>query len=136
MRWPPTGRRCGPSPDNAADARRLLAELHALHTPVVISLVVLFLSGAAMAAADVETFASSPVFAAKLGVVALLLVNGLMLRRTERSLERLAAEFTPADDTVVERQGTLWRRLRATAWASATLWTLAVVTGVFLTSAA
>ena len=117
------------------ERRRLLGELHALHRPVVAALVVLFLSGAAMAAADVETFAKSPVFIAKLGVVLLLLVNGLLLRRAERSLERLG-QPTPADEAAVQRHAILWRHLRTTAWASAALWTAAVVTGVLLTNAA
>lgn len=123
-------------PDNLAEARRMLGEMHSLHFAVVTALIVLFLSGVAMAAADVETFAKSPVFAAKLGVVALLLINGLLLRRTERSLERLTADPTPADEAGEHRRGSLWRRLRATAWASAALWTAAVVTGVMLTNAA
>lgn len=123
-------------PGNPAERRRMLGDLHALHFAVVTSLVVLFLTGVAMAAADIETFAKSPVFVAKLGVVALLLINGFLLRRTERSLERLTADPTPADEAGEQRRGTLWRRLRATAWASAALWTAAVVTGVLLTNAA
>jgi uncharacterized membrane protein len=122
-------------PGNAADARRQLGELRTLHVPVVTALIVLFISGVAMAAADVATFASSPVFAAKLGVVILLLANGLLLRRTEHALERLADPL-PADEVLARRHDTLWRRLRMTSWASAALWTAAVVTGVFLTSAA
>ncbi len=120
---------------DVGERRRMLGELHALHTPVVVALIVLFLSGAAMAAADIETFSKSPVFIAKLGVVALLLVNGLMLLRAERSLERIG-QPAPADEVAVQRQATVWRQLRATAWASAALWTAAVVTGVLLTNAA
>ena len=123
-------------PGNPAEARRMLGEMHSLHFAVVSALMVLFLSGVAMAAADVETFAKSPVFAAKLGVVVLLLINGLYLWRTERSLERLTAETTPVDEAVEHRRESLWRRMRATAWASAGLWTAAVVIGVMLTSAA
>jgi uncharacterized membrane protein len=118
------------------DARRLLAEMHALHVPVVIALVVLTITGAAMAAADVETFASSPVFAAKLGIVVLLLVNGLLLLRAERKLDRFGHDAPAMDDSQIRQQRGLWRNLRATAWASAALWTVAVVVGVMLTNSA
>jgi archaellum biogenesis protein FlaJ (TadC family) len=123
-------------PDNQAEARRLLDELHFLHGPVVAALIVLFLSGVAMATADIETFAKSPVFAAKLAVVALLLANGLALRSTERSLQRRSADPALAGEGVAPWHQPLWRRLRATAWASAALWTAAVITGVMLTNAA
>lgn len=125
-------------PEDPAAARRMLAELGALHAWVVAALVVLAISGTAMAAADVKTFASSPVFAAKLGVVVALLINGLALQRTERALERLAADApgAGADPEVTGRHARLWRRLRGTAWISAALWTLAVITGVMLTNAA
>jgi hypothetical protein len=102
----------------------------------VIALVLLSLTGAAMAAADVETFVSSPVFAAKLGVVVLLLINGLVLLRTERRLERFAQEGPTVDEAHLARQRSLWRRMRATAWTSAALWALALITGVMLTNAA
>ncbi len=123
-------------PTSPLEARRMLGEMHSLHVPVVIALVVLSVTGAAMAAADVETFAASPVFAVKLGVVALLLLNGLLLLRTERRLDRFAQEAPMPEANTSIRQHGLWRRLRATAWASAALWTAAVVTGVMLTNAA
>src|SRR5665213_1984478 len=41
-------------------------ELHATHRPVLIGLTVLFLSGLALATADIKTFANSPVFLVKM----------------------------------------------------------------------
>src|SRR5215218_8388271 len=58
-----------PVEDRAAQ----LAELHATHRPVLIALVLLFVSGVLLAAADLQTFLGSPVFWVKLGLVALLL---------------------------------------------------------------
>ena len=44
-----------------------------------------------LTAADLETFATSPVFWVKLGLVTLLLANGLVLERTESRLRGLSA---------------------------------------------
>ena len=95
-----------------------LAELHAVHRPVLL----------ALATADVETFAASPIFAIKLALVTLLLTNGAVLERTERAL-RLAAD-SPG------REARLWRRLRTTAYLSLLLWTSTVVAGTVLVNAA
>ena len=117
--------RAGVAPE---DRRRMLAELHAEHRPVLAALTFLFASGTALAAADVKTFATSPLFALKLVLVTLLLGNGLVLARTEQALRRGAGETGP--------DPRLWRRLRATAWVSLTLWTITALTGTALVNAA
>ena len=110
------------------DRRRQLAALRDVHGPVLIALAVLFASGALLAAADVETFASSPLFWGKLALVALLLVNGVVLQRTETSLRRsLDAELAPT---------TLWRRLRVSTWLSIALWATTTLAGAALVGAA
>jgi hypothetical protein len=78
-----------------AERRRHLEELRAVHRPVLIALAVLFLSGLAMAAADVETFATSWYFWIKMALVTLLLANGYYLLRTERRLHALATAPAP-----------------------------------------
>lgn len=108
---------------------RLLAELGAVHRPVLLGLVALFVSGVLLAAADVKTYWASWVFWLKLALVALLLVNGLVLERAEAGLRRSAAAGSDSDATA-------WGRLRATAWVSLLLWTATTVVGVALTSAA
>jgi len=106
-----------------------LAELHGVHRPVLIGLVVLFLTGFALATADLETFLASPIFLLKLLVVALLLVNGGFLVQTEQVLRRqVPSGPTPA----VER---LWRRLRIISWTSLALWTASVLAGTMLLNA-
>ena len=107
----------------ADDRRRQLAELGAVHRPVLGFLFVLFVSGVLLAASDVDTFATSPVFWVKLTFVALLLINGAVLQRTEARLR--------AGD-VSDPTAPLWRRLRTSTYASLTLWTLTAITGVVL----
>ena len=112
------------APDHATQ----LGELRAVHKPVLLALVVLFGSGVLLAAADLETFAKSPVFWVKLGLVALLLLNGLVLERTESRLRGLSArEVVPA-----VRVQSLWRRLRKSAVLSVVLWTATLVAGTLL----
>lgn len=112
----------------AAARRRQLDELGAAHRPVLAALALLFVSGALIAAADVETFLAAPVFWAKLALVGLLLANGLAMTRTERALRR-------AEAAGHEAAPRLWARLRASAAASLLLWTAITVVGVVLVNA-
>lgn len=110
------------------DARDVaLQAIQATHRPVVIALAVSFMSGLALAGADVNTFANSPVFLVKLTLVALLCSNGLFLVVTERALQRHGTG---------EAAAPLWRRLRTATWLSITLWTSLVVAGTALVNAA
>lgn len=98
---------------------RVVQELHATHRPVLIGLLVLFLSGVALATADIKTFAHSPVFLVKMTLVALLLVNGAVIFRTGQALR---------EDSTDAR----WRRLHLVSWISLVLWMGIVVAGVTL----
>src|SRR5512141_1061505 len=110
---------------------RVLTEIGATHRPVLIALALMFASGAALAAADVKTFAESPVFWVKLGLVALLLVNGAVLERTEAALKKgVALEALPQN-----RSNRMWRRLRRSAVFSIALWTATIVAGTVLVNA-
>ena len=112
--------------DPVSDRAHHLRELRAVHRPVVAALLLLLVSGALLAAADVETFAASALFWVKMGVVVLLLVNGALLVRAERRLERgLAAN--------AERG---WRSLGLYARVSLSLWIVITVLGVVLTNSA
>jgi hypothetical protein len=107
-----------------------LREQRGVHRPVVAALAVLLLSGVLLAAADVETFAASPVFWIKMALVALLLVNGAVMVRMEGRL-LAASDAGAADD--VERG---WGRMRTAAVLSLLLWTLTAVAGQVLTAIA
>ena len=109
---------------DAETRARQLAELGLTHRVVIVSLVILFVSGVALFFTDVETFAVSIVFWVKMALVALLLANGLVMTRTESALRRTS------DGGDIAR----WSRLRTTAVASGALWLATLLAGVALTN--
>lgn len=94
--------------------------LGSVHNIAMVGLLMLAASGAAMFLADLETFWSSRVFWTKMGLVALLLVNGLVMQRAER-----LAATAPAR---------AWALLRRTSIASLALWFLVLLAGTILAS--
>jgi uncharacterized membrane protein len=103
-----------------ADASQTLP-LHLLkktHRLVVLGLVALALSGLLLFGADIETFVYSRIFWLKMGLMALLLVNGALLLRGERQAARGDADA--------------WPRLHHTAIASLVLWFLTTLAGAAL----
>jgi uncharacterized membrane-anchored protein len=110
---------------------RLLGEIHATHRPVLIALALMFVSGAGLAAADIKTFVGAPVFWIKLGLVTLLLMNGVVLERTEASLKKGNSLEVLSRD----RSRKMWKRLRRSAVLSIALWTATIVAGTALVNA-
>ena len=98
--------------------RTMLESIRGTHRLVIVSLGLIAVSGVLLFASDYETFLYSRFFWVKMGLVALLMVNGGLLWRAERRAVRgdLAA----------------WRMLRFTAAASITLWFLTTLGGVAL----
>jgi uncharacterized membrane protein len=88
------------------------------HRVVVVGLVALAMSGLLLFGADVQTFLYSRIFWLKMGLMALLLINGLLLLRGERQVERSEAHA--------------WARLHYTAVASLVLWLLTTLAGAAL----
>ena len=109
--------------EKPGERERHLGELNAIHRPVLLALSLLFLTGVLMIASDVTTFLASPILWLKLGLVALLVINGVVLERTETSLRRADS---PND---------LWGRLRLAAICSIALWIATLVVGTTLVSA-
>jgi hypothetical protein len=96
-------------------------ELHLLnrtHRLVILGLVALSISGVLLFAADVETYLYSRIFWLKMGLMALLLVNGALLLSGERRVSR--------------GEPRAWSRLHYTAIASLLLWTLTTLAGAAL----
>lgn len=111
------------------ERKHQLDELCYLHRPILAGLSVIMITGLLLAAADVETFAVSVVFWVKMGLILLLLLNGIALSRIERTL----AVALKNGETPVEGQ---WIRLRKTTVASLVLWLLTTASGALLTAAA
>jgi len=98
--------------------RAVVARLGSAHRIVIPALVITALTGALMAAADLETFAESTPFALKLTSVGLLGMNGLLLWVSERRLAR--------------QDGRGWGLARFAAGASLTMWLLTLLAGCWL----
>jgi hypothetical protein len=109
------------------DRRRLLADLSNSHRWVLTGLAVIFTSGLLLALSDVKTFGPSPIYWTKMSLVALLLINGSVLQRTE---QKLRAGSLLTHTTAPGKK--LWSRLRFAAATSMTLWTAIVLVGVIL----
>lgn len=100
-------------------ARRLQLEaLHGTHRIVIGSLALIAASGILLFAADFEAFLYSRFFWIKMGLVALLIVNGALLWR--------------AEGRAISGDSDAWGMLRFTAIASITLWLLTTLGGVAL----
>ena len=103
-----------------AERERQLIELSGTHRLVLFGLTISVLSGIALFLSDVETFWASIFWWIKLLLVVLLLINGLVLTRTEAALAR-------------DRQDTAaWGRLRTVAILSVVLWITTTLAGVVL----
>lgn len=100
---------------------RHLAHLHTIHRPVLLGLVIALSSGLLLFAADVQTFARSPVFWVKMLLLGLLLGNGYLLGRTETALREGAPD-----------EPRLWARLRYVSAASIALWLGLILAGTVL----
>ena len=109
------------APSDPARRSEHLEHLHTIHRPVLIGLALTFITGVLMFAADIEVYLPAPLFWAKMAVIAGLLVNGAVLRRTEIGLRH--------GDGLAGRG---WKRLRRSAWLSAFLWFGALFLGTAL----
>jgi len=94
--------------------------LERVHRVVLTGLTFSFISGLLLFLADVGTFLGARLFWLKLGLVASLLVNGLLLKRTEQAL------LTKSDSD------SLWHRMRTLSLLSGALWLATTLSGVVL----
>ena len=108
--------------------RRVVGDVALTHKYVIAALAAIVISGLLFLAADVKTFLVSPVYWAKMSVVAGLLLNGVRLRRVEKKLNATAA--TTRDD--VPAPTALWNNFRAGALTSVIAWFSILLLGVVL----
>lgn len=104
--------------DNDATREAQLQLLGRTHRLVVLGLAALVISGGLLFAADVDTFLYSRVFWLKMGLLGLLLGNGLWLLRGERQVQRGDARA--------------WARLHYAAVSSLVLWLVTTLAGAAL----
>jgi uncharacterized membrane protein len=106
------------SPNDDSARRTLLDALAGTHRLVVASLALIAISGVLLFASDLDTFLHSKFFWMKLGLVALLMLNGSLLWKAERR--------------ALSGDRRAWGTLRRTSIASITLWLLTTLGGVAL----
>jgi uncharacterized membrane protein len=99
-----------------------LAALDASHRIVVPALALVAFTGLLMTASDLPTFLGSRIYWSKMGLVTLLLLNGVGLLVAERAVSRGRV------------RGWLW--LGVVSGASLCLWLVILLMGVWLTAAA
>ena len=109
-------------PERGPERSSDLASLTTVHRWVIAGLALTFVTGLFMLLADLDTFLPSVVFWTKMGLIALLLVNGYVKLRDE------AALLNGVDSA--------WRRLRRTTVWSLVLWFAVLLAGTILTAAA
>lgn len=107
----------------AAEKAAALAALRAAHRVVVPALALSAVTGLLLTAADRGTFLASRYYWSKLGLVTLLLLNGVALLAAERAAERLEGAAG-------------WGRLRLAAAVSVLLWLAVLYAGVWLMASA
>ena len=111
----------------SSDARwRQLKELESAHRLVITGLGLSLVTGLMMLAADLETYLPSWIFWVKVGLIAVLLVNGYRMTRLEA---RIASTPNAADNLG-------WSELRFAATISIVLWFLIAFAGVALVNLA
>ena len=118
--------------DDEAARRRHLEDLARLRWPVGVALGVAAVSGALLFFADVEAFATSRIFWAKMAVIALLLVNVVVMMRLESALRVDSAR--DRRESAPPTSARLWRKRRVNAVVSVVLWFVLVLAGTALAS--
>ncbi len=110
--------------DNRSARVAALAAQAGVHAWVLAALAVVGISGVGFFLSDRKTFLGSVPFWLKMGAVALLVANGVLMLRLERACSR-----APNDES-------RWRRLCLSARASVALWFLTTLLGTVLSNAA
>jgi hypothetical protein len=102
---------------------RHLGRIRSIHKPVMLGLVLALGSGVFLSAADIGHFSGSAVFWLKMVLLAGLLTNGFLLKRTEQAL-----------NTGQPDSPELWNRLWMISVASMVLWLAVILAGAVLSA--
>ena len=122
-------------PGTADAVRAVVADLSTTHSVVIGGLACTAVTGLALLASEVGTFAVSRVFWIKMAVVTILLLNGIRMRRAEQqvmgSLEGVPIRTTEMAVPFPKKE---WGGIRSAAGTSLVAWLTIVVLGVVLTN--
>lgn len=113
--------------------RAAAADLGGHHRLIIGALVLVVASGLLLAAADIGTYAVSPVYWAKMATFMMLAVNGVLMQRAEARIVH-AATGTMDLAAAGPELSLPWRALRRSAWISLAGWLTTVFLGVLLTN--
>jgi hypothetical protein len=102
---------------------RHLGRIRTIHKPVMFGLILALGSGFLLFAADLEHYSTSGVFWLKMVLLAALLTNGFVLRRTEETLNA-GRQDSPR----------LWGRLWKISASSLALWLAVILAGTLLSA--
>jgi hypothetical protein len=102
---------------------RHLGRIRSIHKPVMLGLVLALASGVLLYAADVGHFSRSAIFWVKMALLAALLTNGFLLKRTEEALNSGQPDSPE-----------LWNRLWMISLASMVLWLAVILAGAVLSA--
>lgn len=124
------------APGSAEAARAVVADLATMHSVVITSLVVTILSGIALFLADVATFSTAPAYWIKMIAFALLLLNGVRMKKAENSvLSPLKGMPLHTTEMPVAFPKAAWSAVRSSAGISLALWIGIVGISVVLSKA-
>jgi hypothetical protein len=114
-------------PHDAEARRRYARDVTPPRRAIAIAFAIAILSGVLLFLTDLEAFAVSTVFWTKMGLVALLLANGVVASRLDARLSRASTGASGAEQLVL-------RRRRASARVTGVLWFALVLLGSALAS--
>ncbi|MEO8563590.1 MAG: hypothetical protein ABI601_16050 [bacterium] len=111
---------------------RHLDDLARLRPPVATAFIIAGATGALLFFADVEAFATSRIFWAKMALIVLLMANVGLMVRVEAALRAGPIQGVLESSSAARER--LWRRRRGSAAVSAVLWFVLVLAGTALAS--
>jgi cytochrome b subunit of formate dehydrogenase len=109
-------------------------DLRTTHAIVIGSIVIMIVSGVALATSDIGTFAVSTVFWAKMAAFTVLIANGAYMRRTESRVLNSATDARVVIDKTTQwpSDHLPWAVLKRSATVSLIAWFTVVLLGVVL----
>ncbi len=120
---------------SSADRLQQLGALRASHRMILMGLGVTCVSGVLLLGGDIESLVTAPAFLVKMGLLIMLLANGVLLMRAESGPSLVAVSTTTVVTAPAEDAST-WRRLTVLSYVSLVLWFALLLASTFLVTSA